>query len=1019
MSGTAGMEGESLVRSSDRIVPEVMRTAAMPERAKKTHKLMEHPILGHTSQMWEFFLQELKDIADVADLFPETRTAVELALAMRQDAVSMLGRDETVDAKISTSLLTALYFLNTRPGTEISDDAYGDILADVARIRAIIQGVHGASPGLRMVEKTDYYGWLVMFMLANAVNKAFSEMSDKSWLESNLLLDSALRVCRSVYGHIFEDTVIFINGGELGGATTASWHAHLLEKLNESYIGKLPVSGEHHLITQDEFARLRRRRLDGQLVQDFLCDIATENFLHLGNSLPRSDVPGGHGPFVARIRHLAEELSSPHVESDFATVLGKLARRDIRNPFGAQPATLSALDFLKSAGSDYLFPSPPAVAAGEGKKKGAGLGPIERKRLFCRHVATYPRKLAFWERQKRNVSLSPATEIFSGAVLARLKELGLKERIEAALRTSRAVPEEVAIAVDIVSDIRSFGGGHIVPEIRFTADPRLWALYGKDACAVAEETLNEWWGAVFDATAAHIKNADGSEAGHRRLIGELDALFGLSKYFETLKWRNIPFERDPGALNYAAGRHARLEEIWQAVENYLDYFVACFVRSARHSKKSGLHKRTLCPRNTTIRLVNKDGRELRETIIRPMLAYKPLMPVAAFDTLLGPAELLAEANARFEIVETGGKRWVVQKMGGEDVLFQRDKRKQHHSLRYQRQQGERDFIGGINQVMKTEMMDEGCLGAIDELYRLYYVREHCANSGADFRAVVRTLESPAPANPDPAEPAALALAYAEREMDKVRRRHQDRAHGFLHYRRVERVLRPLRADAAFAARLDAGGLPKNKILRDHITQILAIRELERGHALRRDDADPDPGEAALQARAALAEDNLDTIVFFNLAERMVSHAFADVVTAREAAEGNRPKKRKAILRDTRNATFLLADTIARLLYRCVASHEQRDEFHEAMRRGQLSHDFFTGMLGYVVKGLAYSGYKTREFWELEGAPETEGYVELLAEKPCPDTLLREVVSGRNHYRNAIDEVSRLLGQRLKDCSASV
>ena len=983
----------------------------MPERAKKTHKLMEHPILGHTSQMWEFFLQELKDIADVADLFPETRTAVELALAMRQDAVSMLGRDETVDAKISTSLLTALYFLNTRPGTEISDASYGDILADVARIRAIIQGVHGASPGLRMVEKTDYYGWLVMFMLANAVNKAFSEMSDKSWLESNLLLDSALRVCRSTYGHIFEDTVIFINGGELGGATTASWHAHLLEKLNESYIGSLPVTGEHHLITQDDFARLRRRRLDGALVQDFLCDIATENFLLLGASLSKAEPASGHGPFVARIRHLAQELACADVESDFGTVLRKLARRDIRNPFGRQPATLSALDFLKSVGSDYLFPTPPAPTT-EGKKKGGGLTLIERKRLFCRHVATYPRKIAFWERQKRAVTLSPATEIFSGALLARLKERGLKEAIESALRTSPAVPDDLEIAVDIVSDIRSFGGGHVVPEIRFTADPKLWSLYGKEACAVAEGTLNDWWGEAFDVAAGWLKDADQSEAGRKRLTGELDALFGLSKYFKDLKWRNIPFEREPGALNYAAGRHAQLDDIGRATEAYLEYFVACFARSAKHSKKSGLHKRTLCPRNTTIKLVRtEDGRELRQTIIRPMLAYKPLMTVAAFDALLGPSELLAEANARFEIVESGTRRWVVQKMGGEDVLFQRDKRKQHYSLRYLRQQGERDFIGGINQVMKTEMMDESCLGAIDELYRLYYVREHCANSGADFRAVVKLLDDAETIAADAAGPAAQALAYAEREMAKVRRRHQDTAHGFLHYRRVERVLRPLRAEPGFNRLLDAGGLPENKILRDHITQILAIRELERGGALRREEAAPD--EAALQARAALEEDNLDTIVFFNLAQRMVGHAFAEVVAAREAAEGNRPKKRLAILRDTRNATFLLADTIARLLYRCVASHEQRDEFHEAMRRGHLSHDFFTGMLGYVVKGLAYSGYKTREFWELEGAPATEGYVELLAERPIPEALLREVVDGRRHNREAIDGVSRMLGQRLK------
>ena len=989
------------MRQSDRIVPEVMRTAAMPERAKKTHKLMEHPILGHTSQMWEFFLQELKDIADVADLFPETGTAVELALALRQDAVSMLGRDETVDAKIAPSLLTALYFLNTKPGTEISDESYGDILADVARIRAIIQGVHGASPGLRMVEKTDYYGWLVMFMLANAVNKAFSEMSDKSWLESNLLLDSALRVCRGIYGHIFEDTVIFINGGELGGATTASWHAHLLEKLKEDYINTLPASGEHHLITQDDFARLRRRRLDGALVQDFLGDVAAETFLHLGASLPKGEVPAGHGPFVARIRHLAQELASPDVESDFGTVLAKLARRDIRNPFGPRPALISALDFLKSEGSDYLFF---AAGAGEGRKKG-GLGLAERKRLFCRHVATYSRKLAFWERHKRAVSLSPTTEILSGAVLARLKEAGLERRIRDVLAGSRTLPDGLEIDIDIVTDIRSFGGFSVMPEIRFTAEPRLWALWGKEVFAVAEQALNDWWASVFDLATSWIGRDEAGVAERRRLIGELDTLFGLSRYFETLKWRNIPFETDPGALNYAAGRHAPIEDVWAAVENYLDYFVACFVRSARHSRKSGLHKRTLCPRNTTVRLVRRDGRELRETIIRPMLAYKPLMSLAAFNTLLGPVELLAEANARFEVVGSGNRAQVVQKMGGEDVLFQRDKRKQHYSQRYRRQSEERDFIGGINQVMKTEMMDEEYLGPVGDLYRLYYVREHCANAGADFRDMVATLD-------DPAGPAAPALAYAEKEMDKVRRRHQDRAHGFLHYRRVERVLRSLRADPSFHALLNAGGLPANKILRDHITQILAVRELERGHFLRRDETEP--GEEALQARAALEEDNLDTIFFFTLAERMVSHAFALVVAAREAAEGNRPKRQRAILRDTRNATFLLADTVARLLYRCVASNEQREEFQAAMRRGQLDHAFFTGMLGYVVKGLAYSGYKTREFWELEGGPETEGYIELLSERPISDADLQAVVAARRHCRRPIDNLSHRLGQYLNE-----
>ncbi len=988
------------MRSADRIVVEVMRTAAMPDRARKTHKLMESPILGHTSQMWEFFLQELKDIADVADLFPETRTAVELALAMRQDAVNMLGRNETVDTKITTQLLTALYFLNTKPGTEISEDAYGDILADIARIRAIIQGVHGASPGLRMVEKTDYYGWLVMFMLANAVNSAFSEMSEKSWLESNLLLDSALRVCRHVYGHIFEDVVVFINGGELGGATTASWHAHLLEKLNESYIKSLPKSGDQHLITQDDFARLRRRRLDGELVQDFLCDVATENFLHLGANLPKSDVPKGHGPFVARIRHLAQELASPDVDSDFSRILAKLSKRDIRNPFGTTPAVISVLDFLKSSESDYLYPVPSLQTIA--KKKNDGLTLLERKGLFCRHVTTYVRKLAWWERHKRDVTLSPAAEIFSGALLARLRQQGLEQQIKTALRESRNIPEDIKINVEIISDLRSFGGNHLTPQIRFTAAPDVWSLYGKDVFAVAEQALNTWWGAVFDIAAAFP--ALTREDERQALLGRLNELFGLSEYFSNLKWRNIPFECEPGALNYALGRHARLEDLDQAVKNYLEYFVACFARSARHSKKSGLHKRTLCPRTTTIKLSRKDGREIRETMIRPMPVYKPLMTVPAFETLLGPFKLLAEANARFEIVEVGGRKWVVQKMGGEDVLFQRDKRAHHYSIRYLRQQGERDFISGINQIMKTEIMYETHLGAIDGLYRLYYVREHCNNNGIDFRAVVTAL---ADAETDPA--AHRALAYADAEMDKVRRRHQDREHGFLYYRRVEQVLRPLRTDKGFNALLDAAGLPQNKILRDHITQIIGIRELERGEAVKRTAADGD--DTVIQARAALLQDNIDTIAFFTIADSMVSYAFADVSAARERCKYG-AKKGIAVLRDTRNSIFLLADTVARLLYRCVVSHEQRDEFHNAMRQGNLTDALLATMLDYVAKGLTYNGYKTKDFWELEGAPETEGYIELIFEKPIPRDILNGIIAQAPSHGEALHAVSCHLGTAL-------
>ncbi|MEI6986870.1 MAG: hypothetical protein WCK65_12150 [Rhodospirillaceae bacterium] len=912
----------------------------------------------------------------------------------------MLGRDESVDTKISTSLLTALYFLNTLPGTEICEAAYGDILADVARIRAIIQGVHGASPGLRMVEKTDYYGWLMMFMLANAVTKAFSEMSDKSWLESNLLLDSALRVCQRTYHYIFTDVTIFINGGELGGATTASWHAHLLETLNEPNINSLPLSGDDHLITQSDFARLRRRRLDGQAVQDFIGDIAAENFLHLGASLPKSDVPRRHAPFINRISHLAQELASPDVDSDFIKILPKLSQRDIRNPSG--PGFISVLDFLRANDSDYLYRGP--AHQPDMRVKAGVITLNERKRLFCQHVATYKKKISFWEKHKNTVSLSPVTEILSGALLRQLRLQGLANDIDAVLHHSRSIPDDAVINVDIVSNIRSFAGNHIVPGICFTSDPRIWSLYGKDVFAVAEQMLNTWWGKLFEiandyVTVAALSNPPVNEMIN--LLHRLNTLLGLTDYLIDLRWRNIPFERVPGALNYAAARHSTADDITETADNYLQYFVACFARSARHSKNSGLHKPTLCPRSTIIRLSQQDGREIRQTIIRPMLAYKPLMSVAAFNTLLGPVELMAEANARLEIVETGQTRWVVQKMGGEDVLFLRDKRKQHYSLSYKRQQGERDFISGINDTMKTEMMNERNLGPIDDLYKLYYIREHCANSGNDFRTVYNELSN---------NSSILVHEYAEKEMEKVYRRHQDKQHGFLHYRRIEILLKTLRTNQEFNLLLDAAGLSGSKILRDHITQIFAFRELERATSLKRQCDQID--SATEEARATLLQDNLDTIVFFRLSEIMVNHAFADVILARQTTQHSNPNIVSAIARDTRNGAFLLIDTIARLLYRCVVSHEWRDKLHDAIHLGNFDHVFFPRMVDYVIKGLTYNGYKTKEFWQLGGAMKTDGYIELLSENQVPKDLLDDIAKQRYNHVDPVAAVSLQLGRWL-------
>ena len=144
---------------------------------------------------------------------------------------------------------------------------------------------------------------------------------------------------------------------------------------------------------------------------------------------------------------------------------------------------------------------------------------------------------------------------------------------------------------------------------------------------------------------------------------------------------------------------------------------------------------------------------------------------------------------------------------------------------------------------------------------------------------------------------------------------------------------------------------------------------------------------------------------------MVSYAFADVSAARERSKHS-PKKSAALLRDTRNSIFLLADTIARLLYRCVVSHEQRDEFHKAMREGSLSDGFLATMLDYVAKGLTYNGYKTKDFWELEGAPETEGYIELIYEKQMPRAILNSIVSLAPRHSEPIEAVSCQLGRSL-------
>ncbi|RMD51723.1 MAG: hypothetical protein D6828_06810, partial [Nitrospirae bacterium] len=264
----------------------VLRTAPMKkEKQKNVVSLLPRPLLPKISIMWSFLETYLKKTADVFRIFPETRTILEQRIADLKDSFKLQADGKNVDAELAgaNNILVNYLVKTTLVEDMLSPKEKDELFLNLQRVRAKLAKAHGTTPAVIAVDKIDRYVVDLMFMLAESVTKAISDMSDKSWLECHMVLVSVLNVYRNHLNQLLENFHIFINTGELGGATNPSFHAHAMSKRRDENIKSLidEVKEDDTVLTKKHFERLGPRILSGEYIRDVLEETALENFLTL------------------------------------------------------------------------------------------------------------------------------------------------------------------------------------------------------------------------------------------------------------------------------------------------------------------------------------------------------------------------------------------------------------------------------------------------------------------------------------------------------------------------------------------------------------------------------------------------------------------------------------------------------------------------------------------------------------------------------------------------------------------
>jgi diadenosine tetraphosphate (Ap4A) HIT family hydrolase len=643
--------------------------------------------------MWAFLENYLKKTADVFRIYPETRSVLEQRIAGLKGSFKLQAEGKTVDAELMGAGHIMVNYLvrYSLVGRPLTHGRREELFYNLQKVRALLSDAHGTTPAVIAVDKTDRYVADLMFMLAESVTKAVSDMSEKSWLECNSVLVSVLNVYRNRLGKLLEGFHVFINSSELGGATTPSFHAHAMSRKKDSGLELLADENEEDatILTKKHFERMGQKTLDGLYIIETLEEAALENFLAVLEAAEKAaDTIASqrlHDPayldeeefrrFLKSAGAVAEKITSMQHGYTFDEFLRDVQKRGLLQLIEKYGVLLNDND------------------AGGGAANGAG-GRTHKKSLsdrqraldFCLFMKGLPARRRYWRRHRDRALVSPVSEIFAAAIMRKLKAQGVARDIE------KTIAETVPAGLDIgfeLTDYFIYGGGaatasrgdeHVVPAFTFTALPEVWSLYGRPVMKIAEESLNELWQKIYGLTDAYLGAMDDGGGGgatnapppvyggikggdaEDEAAARLDAVIGISGILEEMAGLGVLFEPAPNSMLYASGVSGAAD-IAGTTRNYLRYFARCFSFAKR---KKMLLLPGLCPRTTIIELKEREtplfpggaggaGSLPRVMVVQvsPIGVYTPVMGLRQFERLYGPLSLLREANARFEVIGEG------------------------------------------------------------------------------------------------------------------------------------------------------------------------------------------------------------------------------------------------------------------------------------------------------------------------------------------------------------------------------
>ncbi|MBF0536918.1 MAG: hypothetical protein HQL03_01550 [Nitrospirae bacterium] len=1038
----------------------VLRTAPMySEKQKNFTELIPHPIIPQVSIMWAFLESYLKKTADVFRLYPETRIILEQRIANLKGSFKLQSEGKVVDAEIvGTHHIIVNYLVrHSLINDTLNQQQREELFFNLQKVRAQLSNAYGTTPAVIAVDKTDRYVVDLMFMLAESVTKAISDMSDKSWIECNATLVAVLNVYRNRLSTLLERFHVFINSAELGGATTPSFHAHAMSQRKDSEVALLPDDNrdDDTILTKKHFERLGPRPLDGHYIIEILQEIALENFLSVVEIVNKRFNPNND---LLNLRPNDNE-DDPHKQGlpECIIIVGPNDKQDglysllsRLNNISNRITDGSAYDFeaflndLNQYGiveelqglAQRFFP--------EDNTPAKVISAQERISSLCLFIKDIRVKQKYWRRFSGRVMLSPVPDIFAASMMRKIKIRGVEEKIKAII--NKTIPDGMRIDVELTDYFYFSETEHIIPAFTFVAEPHVWSLYGKPVMEAAEEALNSHWEKIYYITEAYVRFI-GDKTVEAEIIQKLDDLIGVSSILQEMSRNKIAFEGDPNSLLYA-GAQAHFNpagDIAETTQNYLRYFARCFAYARR---KKILLLPGLCPRATVIELKEIDG-VLNEVIqVSPISVYMPIMPLVQFERRLGAYTLLKEANARFELIGEGQDRFVIQKMGGEcrtkgRPVFHRDKREH---LKSHPRVNEEPLVEAISETIKQYVFTKENLGNSALLYfqhymREYITREYTNESDVSWKSVAEVLfhcsddiySLDASVNIEQILQAAFAsslhskmeMARAHRliciikeaRQDAIKKMNVARQRGdrlrdqieegdfMATYELVMGLIQRCKKDSRFIPLLSSLDLPKNEKTHEHILYIFCIRLVERYELLK--------GGMTKVMRNELLSNNLNTISFFKLAEVIVEEAFSKVNVRFIEEISQKNDDIEACKRDRSNSEYLMVELISRVIYKYISeSPKRRQEYYSAVKYYYEDHPFITELLSHIADELRRKSFQTEEHWKALGADPAQGHLGLIEKCIIAASRMSQCVINCERYGEAMNDVITIIENNL-------